>query len=108
MKMTMGTTEAADRLLADDNAAWSYEGARALVEYLEEIEKDTGEEIEFDRVALRCEFSEYDSAKAAAAQYDYTPDEEDDEDEQEAAALGWLNDRTQVIAFNWGVIIQYF
>ena len=40
---------------------FSYEGLSALFDYLEEIEESTGEELEFDPVALCCEFSEYDS-----------------------------------------------
>ena len=58
MKNTLNTSEAASLLMADDNAAWSMAGAFALVEYLEQVEEDCDTEIEFDRVALRCEYSE--------------------------------------------------
>ena len=37
---------------------FSNHGLRALFEYLEEYEQDTGEEIELDVVALCCEYSE--------------------------------------------------
>ena len=40
---------------------FSYEGLSSLFDYLEEIEESTGEELEFDPIALCCEFSEYDS-----------------------------------------------
>ena len=105
MKQTLTTDQAADLLVADNNAGWSYKGARALVEHLEQVEEDTGEEIEFDRVALRCEFAEYESALEAAEEYGWEPDEDAD---SEDAALKWLTDRTTAITFNGGVIIQQF
>lgn len=38
---------------------FSIEGLRALFEYLEELEGDTGAPIELDVIALCCEFTEY-------------------------------------------------
>ena len=108
MKTTLSTSEAADLLAADKNAGWSYAGARALVEHIERVEEDTGEEIEFDRVALRCEFSEYESAREAAEEYGWEPDDDADSEDAEEAAAEWLADRTTVITFNSGVIIQQF
>lgn len=40
-------------------ADFSYEGAQALMEYLEEITEGTGEAIEYDPIAYCCEFAEY-------------------------------------------------
>ena len=108
MKQTMNTYQIADALRADDNANWSYNGAKALAEHLEQYEEDTGSEMEFDRVAIRCEFSEYANATEAAGNYDFEPDEDADEDETETAALKYLNDRTMVIEFSGGIIIQDF
>ena len=109
MKQTLTTDQAANLLVADTNAGWSYAGARALVEHLEATEKDTGEAIEFDRVALRCDFSEYPNAREAAEECGWEPDEDaDSEDAIEESALEWLNDRTTVIEFSGGVIIQQF
>ena len=107
MIRTLTTTEAADLLLQDSNGAWSYAGARALVEYLEDYEENSAP-IEFDRVAIRCEFSEYSSATEAAANYDFEPEPGDDEETTEAAALKYLEDNTQVIQFDGGVIIQAY
>ena len=107
MKQTLTTDQAANLLVADDNAGWSYAGARALVEYLEHLEDDTGEAIEFDCVALRCDFSEYPNAREAAEECGWEPDEDADEDAEEAA-LEWLRDRTTVITFGGGVIVQLF
>ena len=40
---------------------FSYDGLKALIEYLEEYEDSTGEEVELDVIALCCEYAEYDS-----------------------------------------------
>ena len=69
MKQTMTTYDIADELRRDENANWSPAGALALAEYLEELEADTGEEMEFDRVAIRCDFSEYKSLREWAEEY---------------------------------------
>jgi len=42
---------------------FSYDGLKALFEYLEEFEDGTGEEVELDVIALCCEYAEYDSLK---------------------------------------------
>ena len=107
MIRTLSTDEAAHLLLQDDNANWSYAGAHALIEYLEEHEEESAP-IEFDRVGIRCDFDEYSSATEAAAAYDFTPEPGDDEETTEAAALKYLEDNTQVIQFDGGVIIQAY
>ena len=38
---------------------FSYEGLNNLFDYLEEYEESTGEQIEFDPIALCCEYTEY-------------------------------------------------
>ena len=108
MKDTLSTNQIVDRLYSDDYAGWSYNGACALAEYLEELEDETGQEMEFDRVAIRCQYSEYEGAFEAAVEYGFEPDEEEDTDEQEESALRWLQDRMSVIVFDGGVIIQDF
>ena len=58
MKRELTTSEMVNELLNDEYADWSYNGARALIEYLEQMEEDCGMSIEFDRVAIRCEYTE--------------------------------------------------
>ncbi len=114
MKRTLTTHQIADALKRDENAAWSWEGAKALAEYLEQYEEETETEMELDIVAIRCEFSEYSGPREAAQVYgwegdaDYRTDDEDDLDASAEAALEWLRDRTAVIEFNGGIIIQDF
>lgn len=43
---------------------FSYEARRALFDYLEELEDGTDTKIEFDPIALCCEYSEYESLDA--------------------------------------------
>jgi len=87
---------------------FSYDGKKALFEYLEEYEDCIGEQIELDVVALCCEYSEYESAIECARDYPFDIDEDLDEDEQEEAALEYLRDHTSVIEFDTGIIIQSF
>ena len=113
MKATLSTSQAADLLKADSNARWSRAGALALVEHLEQLEEDCGTEIEFDIVAIRCDYSEYDSALQAANDYGFEPnpnlgEEPQSDEDKESDALAWLRNHTQVIEFSRGVIIASF
>lgn len=112
MKQNVSVDMFRDRFLSSDTYKnnFSYEGLTALFEYLEEYEESTGEEIEFDMVALCCEYSEYPSAVEAVSDYNGAVEENKDFDEEdkEKAALAWLEDQTQVISFDKGVIIQQF
>ena len=56
---TMTIDQMARDLIDDDNASWTRSGAYALAEYLDELSEDIGEPIKWDRVAVRCDFSEY-------------------------------------------------
>jgi hypothetical protein len=58
MKTTINFNEFCDGL--GNNSGFSYEGKRVLFDYLENLENETGEDIEFDPVGIRCEFSESD------------------------------------------------
>jgi hypothetical protein len=120
MKTTLSTSAAAEILANDENSSFSRLGAYALVQYLEELEDSTGEEMEFDSVAIRCDFAEYDSALECAVDYGWSHEADilDDDDnlrpddevleENEGRALKWLQDRTQVIEFDGGIIVSSF
>jgi len=118
MKHTMTTHEIADALKSDDNANWSWNGAKALAEWLEELEEDTGEEMEFDRVAIRCDFSEYASLAEWAKDYyaedcwqdidDLDIEADASEEEIDDAIREHLQENTMFIEFEGGVIVQAF
>jgi hypothetical protein len=54
----LSVSDIATLLMADENANWSQDAAWSLAEYLVELSNDCGD-FEFDRVAIRCEYSEY-------------------------------------------------
>lgn len=63
MMQTLSTAEVAELLLSDECANWSYRGARALAEWLEDRSEEFDTPQEFDRAALRGRFSEYRSLR---------------------------------------------
>jgi hypothetical protein len=83
MKTTLSTQQAADLLHEDQNGGWSRAGAYAMAEHLEELEDDTGEELEFDACAIRCEYSEYESAVEGAEAIGWEDEDFSDLDEPE-------------------------
>jgi hypothetical protein len=115
MKKTLSVHEIANELKNDQYAGWSYDGAMALAEHLDQMDQDSGDDTEFDVVAIRCDFSEYESAQDAASNYawEFEGDEEeidpmDLDEKREESALEFLKDNTVVIEFETGIIIQDF
>ena len=107
MKQTLNTSQAIDCLLRDQNASWTYQGAKALVEHLEQLEAETGDEMEMDAVAIRCDWSEYESLEAWADEYGLEPDG-DDEEEREDSIRNYIELHGQLIEFPGGVIVSNF
>ena len=81
-----------------DRDNFSYEGLKALFEYLEEYEDSTGEELELDVIALCCEYAEYDSLKELNNDYG-----------TKYSQIEQVEDKTQVIQIddNRFIIEQY-
>ena len=77
---------------------FSYEGLEALFNYLERCEEETGEEMEFDFVAICCDFKEYDNLEEIKQNYNNIETIED------------LRNETQVIEIEGTdrLIIQVF
>jgi hypothetical protein len=75
MKQTINFYEFAAQFQSIRPNSFSREGLIALWEYLEQSEEDMGEEMEFDVIALCCDFIEYDSL--ADYKQDYSDDVED-------------------------------
>lgn len=75
---------------------FSWAGANALQEYLEELSNDIDENISFDPIAWCCEFSEYKDFD------DWSQNGIDIKD------LDELKDNTTVIEFDGGMIVQDF
>lgn len=118
MKKTLTTYDIAHELLDDSNANWSRAGAFALAEWLEELEESTGESMELDVVAIRCDFSESESLEEWAEQHtgksdfwkDLGIDLEGNEDDEEKEELirSYINDHGQLIEFYGGIIVSCF
>jgi hypothetical protein len=69
MKKTITFDDFVDSFSKDRAATYTYEGKRALFDYLERYEEDTGEDIELDIVAICCDYTEYDDLKDLQASY---------------------------------------
>lgn len=116
MKITVSTSQAAGELMSDTNANWSRAGAYALAEYLEEYEESTGEEIELDTCAIRCDFSEHSSLQDWAHDYfsnaleelGFDETEENDDDEVDEKIRSYIQDHGQLIEFDGGIIVSSF
>ena len=82
---------------------FSYQGLGALHKYLEELETETGVEIELDVIARDCEFCEYPAASDAADAMGRLDDFEGDVTEEEISE--YLRDHFQVIEVSGGGVI---
>ncbi len=91
---------------------FSYDGLKALYEYLEDFYESSGEEFELDVIALCCEFTEYDSIEDYLNDYSSNIDREDYDEEEEyyEAVLEDLYNHTTVIKISGtdGLIIQSY
>lgn len=83
---------------------FSVPARRALFAHFENIEEWTDTEITLDPIAVCCDFAEYPSALAAAKDFGF----QDGIDSKEESALEWLQNRTQVVSFDGGLVIQQF
>jgi hypothetical protein len=114
MKTTLTTTQAASMLADDQNSSFTRLGAFALVEYLEQMEEDCGEEIEFDYIAIRCDYSEYESLQEWAKDYfsawrsDLSIDNDMQDDGIDDKIREYINDHGQLIEFDGGIIVSSF
>ena len=116
MKLQLSTNYAVDLLRRDEYAGWSYHGATALVEHLETLEEDLGEEITFNCIDFRYEFSEYKSLCDWLTSYYGSPlkealesagiDHDEDEDEINESISEFIRDRGTLVEFEGGVIVS--
>lgn len=102
MKITLTTQEAVFHLreLAPDT--WTLNGALALVNHLESIEEEDGEEIALDVIGLGVQFQEYPTA------LDYVTDRKLADCATEAEAMAFLESNTTVLKFEGGIIVERF
>jgi hypothetical protein len=121
MKKTLTIYDIAHELLQDENAAWTRAGAFALAEHLQECEEETGEEIEMDIVAIRCDFTEstnltdwlmeHHGAQTLSFALQYSGidmDGSEDEEDIDDLIRSYIQDHGILIEFDDGVIVSSF
>ena len=74
---------------------FSYDGLKALYDYLEQLGEDIGEEIELDVIGLCCEYSEYEDLKDF--QEDYSGEYESIEDIERETQVIMIDDDAFII-----------
>ena len=92
--------------LADRQGNFSYDGLRALFDYLEEVERDIGKEFELDPIALCCEYAE-DDVESIAEQYAIDLSDCEGGDDKEKAVQDYLEENTDLIASLPGGVFVY-
>lgn len=89
---------------------FSFEALRTLFQYFDELSEDTGENIEFDPIAICCDFTEY-GEKAALNDFGYLFDDNDvyEEDRDYEELIKLLQDETLILVLdNGNIIVQAF
>ena len=83
---------------------FSYDGLEILFDYLEEVEQDTGEEMELDVIALCCDYAES-TIDDLISEYDIDISDCDPDDDEavEETVLEYMNDHTTVCGVVCGV-----
>ena len=113
---TLTTNQAADMIHAVyDGSSFTYTGAYALAEYIEEMEDDGVGTIEMDPIALSCEYGEHLGLLEWADDYGLSFDalglcwaDYDDAGTITDAIREHLQDNTTLIEFDGGIIVQGF
>jgi hypothetical protein len=105
MKQTVSEFQFVDSFRhAGRESQFTVPARRALFAHLEELEDSCGTEFELDPVGICCEWREYPSALDAAKDYGF----KDGIDSKDETPLEWLQNRTQVVEFEGGIVVQAF
>ena len=96
MKKTINFYDFSEAFRTADRAnQFSYEGQRALFEYLEEYEEEYDTEIELDVIAFCMQFDEYDSLEEFQLEYGH----------EDYPDMDSIHNETEVIEFGKGQFI---
>lgn len=81
----------------EDN--FSYQGKKALFNYLEELSEDLGEPIELDVISICCDFTEYETLEQFNADYGHSigEDIEDIEDIRDYTTVIKIDEKAFII-----------
>ena len=118
MKTDVSLSDFRDAFMSIRPNNFSYAGLESLYEWFIDYEDNCGEETELDVIAICCDFSEYKTAMECAQEYGYeevvdsepygSVDLVEVAELEEKQAIEWLNDRTIVMVFDGGIIVQCF
>jgi len=117
MKQTVNSYQFVDSFaLAGRGDQFSRAGLFALFDYFDQLEQDTGEEMELDVVAICCDWAEYADLADWARDYfsretwldELGLDGDATDEETEAAAREYVQANGQLIEFSGGVIVSSF
>ena len=97
MKRTITEHEFIDGFTGSYADSFSYEGKKALYEYFTELEEDTSFEIEYDPIAIHCEYTEYDDFT------EFLEDYEDYAKEHDIKEIDDIAEHTQLIRYDSGI-----
>lgn len=75
---------------------FSWDGFKALFDYLNNLSDDIGQPIEFDVIALCCDYTE-DSYSNIAKNYSIKLSEAEDEEEEKQIVINYLQDNTSYV-----------
>ena len=96
---TIGQSEFQDGLKGE-YFDFTYEATKALYDYYDELSDSDGELYEFDPIAIRCEWSEYDTLAEAYSQYRVYNDTVSKDE-----MLEYFEDNTQIIELDNGHVL---
>jgi len=89
------TNQLMDDLRNDDYAKWTYDEAHALVEHYELLSEDCDINIEWDTVAIRCEWTSYSNLNEVNDNYS----------DLDAKTIEDLREHTEVLTCEDGTLI---
>ena len=107
MKITLTESEFINRFVAIRPNQFSREALAALFEHFTDLESVSDQEIEFDAIAICCDWTEYDSALEAAEAYGFKAKDTEDEraDKSEEQAVAFLRDETAILELSSGGVV---
>jgi len=106
MKTTINKYEFSAQIEAIRPDNFSYSGRMVLFNYLEQLETEMGEEIEFDPIAFCCEFAE-DTVEDIISQYGIEDKDLETWEDKKDEALMFLEDNTAVCGMTDELTIVY-
>jgi len=106
MKKTVSVYDFRDAFQEPRRGNFSYEALSLLFDYFEQLEEDTGEQIELDVIAICCDFAE-DDFKTIIEDYRIDVSDCEDEDEMKLTAQYFLENEGAFVGITDAGAIVY-